>query len=97
MDSTTNRHELQQLCAGMRFVQLSFASDRDLGVASELLRAFDPLKQAKAASKKSHVQHLLCDMLAAILRPAAHAGEGGGAEQTARVHSRAEGSDAAAE
>ena len=72
-DTAVNRHEVQLLCHGMKFVRLSFTCDDDLTVAMELLKALHPL-QLKVQSKKSLVHHLLCDTLTTILRSAASAG-----------------------
>ena len=56
----------------MRAVALSFDDDARLAASTEFLRRARPLAHV-APVKKSQVQHALCDMLAAILRPLARA------------------------
>lgn len=69
------REQIPQLCAAMLRVRLPLQSSSDIGNAVTALACMNPLQPIwKDVQKKSRVQHVMCDMLNAVLAPVANEG-----------------------
>ncbi|CAL8468215.1 g7754 [Coccomyxa elongata] len=68
VDASSARQEILQMCEGMHYIRLSTSTDAEVSAATEFLNRMHPLRHV-APVRKSQVQHAICELLCAILKP----------------------------
>ncbi|EIE19264.1 hypothetical protein COCSUDRAFT_48883 [Coccomyxa subellipsoidea C-169] len=68
VDASSARQEILQMCEGMHCIRLPTSTDTEVSAATDFLTRMHPLRHV-APVRKSQVQHAICELLCAILKP----------------------------